>query len=75
MLMAMLYQQRIWADDYALRVDVIERMYRDLVQYVIEEELKQWQQPTLCRLRNILFKAMPTWATLRQFDWMLGHRV
>ncbi len=40
---AMLQQRREWAVEEGLNPDVIERLYRDLVTYFIEEELKQWQ--------------------------------
>lgn len=41
---AMLHQRREWAVVEGLNPDVIEKLYRDLVTYFIEEELKQWQQ-------------------------------
>lgn len=37
---AMLQQRRIWAEDNGLNPDVIEKMYRDLVNYFIAEEIK-----------------------------------
>ena len=40
---AMLKQRRIWAEDAGLSPDAIEKMYRDLVQYFIAEEIKQWE--------------------------------
>jgi isochorismate pyruvate lyase len=41
---AMLEQRRVWADEEGLSADAIEKMYRDLVNHFIEEEMKQWQQ-------------------------------
>jgi isochorismate pyruvate lyase len=43
-LQAMLQQRRIWAEAAGLSADVIEKMYRDLVNHFIEEELTHWQQ-------------------------------
>ncbi|WP_196159384.1 isochorismate lyase [Reinekea sp. G2M2-21] len=40
---AMLEQRRHWAASEGLSPDVIEKMYRDLVHYFIEEEMAQWQ--------------------------------
>jgi isochorismate pyruvate lyase len=40
----MLDQRRIWAEQEGLNPDVIEKMYRDLVNYFIKEELKYWQE-------------------------------
>jgi isochorismate pyruvate lyase len=40
----MLKQHRVWADEEGLDADVIEKMYRDLVNYFINEEMKHWQQ-------------------------------
>jgi len=37
---AMLHQRRIWAEENQLSPDVIESMFRDLVGYFIEQELK-----------------------------------
>ena len=39
---AMLEQQRIWAEKQGLNPDIIEKMYRDLVNYFIDEELKHY---------------------------------
>jgi len=36
----MLQERRIWAENEGLNPDVIEKLYRDLVSYFIEEELK-----------------------------------
>ncbi|MBD2257377.1 isochorismate lyase [Pseudanabaena sp. FACHB-2040] len=41
---AMLKQRRSWAEEEGLNADVIEKMYQDLVNYFIEEEMKHWQQ-------------------------------
>jgi isochorismate pyruvate lyase len=41
---AMLGQRRVWADEEGLSADAIEKMYRDLVNHFIEEEMKQGQQ-------------------------------
>lgn len=40
---AMLEQRRIWAQEENLNPDAIEKMYRDLVNHFIEEEMKRWQ--------------------------------
>ena len=40
---AMLEQRRIWAQRVGLEPDVIASLYRDLVNYFIEEEMKKWQ--------------------------------
>lgn len=40
---AMLQQRRIWAEEEGLNPDVIEKLYQDLVNYFIQEELKHWQ--------------------------------
>ena len=40
---AMLQQRRIWAQEEGLNPDVIQKMYTDLVNYFIEEEMKHWQ--------------------------------
>lgn len=41
---AMLQQRRIWAEEAGLSADVIEKLYRDLVTYFVEEEMKRWQK-------------------------------
>ena len=41
---AMLVQRRKWAEENGLSADVIEEMYRRLVNYFIDEELKHWQK-------------------------------
>jgi isochorismate pyruvate lyase len=40
---AMLQQRRAWAVEEQLDAEVIEQLYRDLVQYFIAQELQQWQ--------------------------------
>lgn len=40
---AMLHQRRVWAEEVDLNPDAIEKIYRDLVGYFIEEELKHWE--------------------------------
>ncbi|RUT09891.1 isochorismate-pyruvate lyase [Dulcicalothrix desertica PCC 7102] len=40
---AMLQQRRVWAQEEGLNPDVIEKMYSDLVNYFIEEEMQHWQ--------------------------------
>lgn len=37
---AMLKQRRVWAESAGLNPDIIEDMYRNLVNYFIEEELR-----------------------------------
>jgi isochorismate pyruvate lyase len=39
----MLLQRRQWAEAAALSPDAIEKMYADLVNHFIEEEMKHWQ--------------------------------
>lgn len=41
---AMLKQRRVWAGEEGLNADAIEKMYRDLVNHFIQEEMKHWQQ-------------------------------
>ncbi len=43
---SMLQQRRVWAEDARLNPDVIEKLYRDLVNYFIDEEKKHWQERT-----------------------------
>lgn len=40
---SMLKQRRQWAETVGLDADVIEKLYRDLVQYFIEAELAHWR--------------------------------
>ena len=41
---AMLKQRRAWAEEEGLNADAIEKMYQDLVNHFIDEEMKHWQQ-------------------------------
>jgi len=41
---AMLQQRRVWAEEVGLNANAIEKMYRDLVNHFIEEEVKLWQR-------------------------------
>ncbi len=41
---AMLQQRRVWAEEHRLNPDVIEQLYRDLVQHFIQEEMQRWKQ-------------------------------
>jgi isochorismate pyruvate lyase len=41
---SMLSQRRIWAEENNLNADVIEKVYRDLVDYFIAEELKHFKE-------------------------------
>ena len=43
---AMLEQRRIWASAEGLSPDAIEKMYRDLVNHFINEEMSKWQLDT-----------------------------
>jgi len=40
---AMLEQRRVWASAEGLSPDAIEKMYRDLVNHFIKEEMSKWQ--------------------------------
>lgn len=40
---AMLQQRREWAQESGLNPDVVENIYRNLVNYYIEEELKHYK--------------------------------
>ncbi|MCC3432479.1 MAG: isochorismate lyase, partial [Microcoleus sp. PH2017_04_SCI_O_A] len=40
---AMLQQRREWALESGLNPDVVEKLYRDLVNHFIEEELKRYK--------------------------------
>lgn len=44
---SMLQQRRLWAEEAGLNPEVIEQMYRDLVNYFINEELKHWESKDL----------------------------
>lgn len=41
-LKAMLLQRREWAQEQQLNPDVIEKLYKDLVNYFIQEEMERW---------------------------------
>lgn len=41
---AMLQQRREWAAEERLNPDAIEKLYSDLVNHFIAEEMQQWQQ-------------------------------
>lgn len=40
---AMLSQRREWASEHGLNPDVIEKLYSDLVNYFIQEEMNKWK--------------------------------
>jgi isochorismate pyruvate lyase len=40
---AILQQRRAWAEEAGLNPDAIEKMYADLVNHFIEEEIKYWE--------------------------------
>jgi isochorismate pyruvate lyase len=40
----MLGQRRVWAEEEGLNADAIEKTYRDLVNYFIDEEIEHWKQ-------------------------------
>ncbi len=40
---AMLKQRRVWAKEGGLSPDAIEKLYRDLVNHFIEEEMRRWE--------------------------------
>ncbi len=41
---SMLKQRRVWAQSENLNPDIVEKIYRDLVNYFINEELKAWEK-------------------------------
>lgn len=41
---AMLSQRRQWAEQEGLNADAIERLFSDLVNHFIEEEMQHWQR-------------------------------
>ncbi len=41
---AMLQQRRIWAQEEGLNPDAIEKLYQDLVNHFIEEEMQAWKE-------------------------------
>lgn len=42
----MIEKRRAWAEAEGLSPDAIEKMYRDLVDYFISEEMTKWQSET-----------------------------
>jgi|TARA_B110000196_G_scaffold307643_1_gene307486 isochorismate pyruvate lyase len=40
---SMLEQRRVWASSEGLNPDAIEKMYRDLVNHFIKEEMTRWE--------------------------------
>jgi len=40
---SMLEQRRLWASSEGLSPDAIEKMYRDLVNHFIKEEMSEWK--------------------------------
>ena len=40
---AMLQQRRQWAEENGLSPEAIEKLYRDLVEYFISEEMQEWE--------------------------------
>jgi isochorismate pyruvate lyase len=40
----MLHQRRAWAAEEGLSPDMIEKLYRDMVQYFVREEMAHWKQ-------------------------------
>jgi isochorismate pyruvate lyase len=43
----MLEQCRIWAIEEGLSPDAIEKMYRDLVNHFINEEMSHWEKESI----------------------------
>lgn len=43
---AMLEKRREWAQQHGLNADAIEKMYRDLVNHFIHEEMTHWRKDT-----------------------------
>lgn len=41
---SMLEQRCVWAEEEGLNADAIEKMYEDLVNHFIDEEMKHWKQ-------------------------------
>jgi isochorismate pyruvate lyase len=40
----MLARRRQWAEEENLHPNVIEKLYRDLVQYFVEKEMEHWEK-------------------------------
>ena len=41
---AMLRQRRTWAEEQSLDPDMIEKLYRDMVNHFIQQEMAHWKQ-------------------------------
>ena len=41
---AMMQQRRVWAEEAGISPEIVEKIYTELVQYFIQEEMKKWQQ-------------------------------
>ena len=41
---SMLQKRRVWAEKVGLDPDVIEKLYTDLVNHFIQEEMKEWRE-------------------------------
>lgn len=41
---AMMSQRRKWAEESGISPEIVEKIYTELVQYFIQEEMKKWQQ-------------------------------
>jgi isochorismate pyruvate lyase len=41
---AMLHQRRAWAEEQGLDPDMIEKLYRDMVNHFIRQEMAHWRQ-------------------------------
>lgn len=40
---AMLQKRRVWAEEAGLNPDMIEKLYTDLVNYFIQQEMQKWK--------------------------------
>ena len=40
----MLRQRRVWAEEQCLDPDMIEKLYRDMVNHFIQQEMAHWKQ-------------------------------
>jgi isochorismate pyruvate lyase len=41
---AMLHRRRAWAAEVGISPDIVEKLYRDIVQHFIREEMAHWKQ-------------------------------
>ena len=41
---SMLQQRRVWAEQAGIAPEIIEKLYRELIQYFIQEEMRAWQK-------------------------------